>query len=276
MVAATPSLISQRLLGNFLPLMQNARGCGSSSTVSTSIPKCIPQHQQIAGVAALTGNSIGLPPIVGASVDEKPRPKRRRKPQKPGKTAKQHDRHFVVHNYHDHASDSFDFDLEEPQEADCGQRRRGGVAISFPLKLHAVLDQVEADGLADVISWMEHGRCFVIHNAKEFVDHVMPHYFRQTKLTSFQRQLNLYGFCRLTRGKDSGGYYHELFLRGKPFLCKRMIRTKVKGTKFKAASSPEHEPDFYTMVRFWLLDANMEYHCAIANPALLYCFCSRL
>jgi hypothetical protein len=32
-----------------------------------------------------------------------------------------------------------------------------------------------------------------------------------------------------------------------PFLCKRMIRTKVKGTKFKAASSPEQEPDFYAM-----------------------------
>lgn len=72
-------------------------------------------------------------------------------------------------------------------------------------------------------------------------------YFRQSKLTSFQRQLNLYGFARLTRGADSGGYYHELFLRGKEFLCKRMTRTKVKGTRFKAASSPDQEPDFYKM-----------------------------
>ena len=31
------------------------------------------------------------------------------------------------------------------------------------------------------------------------------------------------------------------------FLCKKMTRTKVKGTKFKAASSPDQEPDFYSM-----------------------------
>jgi hypothetical protein len=87
-----------------------------------------------------------------------------------------------------------------------------------------------------------------VHNPKEFVDHVMPHYFNQSKLTSFQRQLNLYGFQRLTKeGRDSGGYYHELFLRGKPFLCAQMTRTKVKGTGFKAASSPDSEPDFWHM-----------------------------
>jgi hypothetical protein len=176
----------------------------------------------------------------------KPKPKRRRKPQKPGKTAKQNDRHFVVHNYHDHANDEDEPDSEKGGE----QRRRGGVTVSFPLKLHTVLDQVETDGLAHVVSWQHHGRCFIIHKPKEFTDHIMPNYFRQTKLTSFQRQLNLYGFNRLTKGNDSGGYYHDLFLRGKPFLCKRMERTKVKGTKFKAASSPDEEPNFYSMVGF--------------------------
>jgi hypothetical protein len=72
-------------------------------------------------------------------------------------------------------------------------------------------------------------------------------YFRQSKLTSFQRQLNLYGFQRLTRGADAGAYYCELFLRGKAFLCQSMMRTKVKGTRYKSASSPEQEPNFYDM-----------------------------
>ena len=99
--------------------------------------------------------------------DSKPRPKRRRKPQKPGKTAKMNDRHFVQHNYHDHACDT----AETP---DAGERRKGGVSIPFPVKLHSVLDQVEADGLGHIISWQPHGRCFVIHKPKEFVDHVMP------------------------------------------------------------------------------------------------------
>lgn len=38
-----------------------------------------------------------------------------------------------------------------------------------------------------------------------------------------------------------------MFLRGKPILANKMTRMKVKGTKFRATSSPENEPDFYKM-----------------------------
>jgi hypothetical protein len=217
--------------------LEKVRSTTSSSNSSTesSISTTLSPHRPF------QQDHFGTPEVTT------PKPKRRRKPQKPGKTAKQNDRHFVVHNYHDHANDE-----DEPDSEKGGgeQRRRGGVTVSFPLKLHAVLDQVETDGLAHVVSWQHHGRCFVIHKPKDFTEHIMPNYFRQTKLTSFQRQLNLYGFNRLTKGNDSGGYYHDLFLRGKPFLCKRMERTKVKGTKFKAASSPDEEPNFYCMVGF--------------------------
>lgn len=143
-VGVCPSVLSQRLMGTF-------------PTAAASTPLA------------------GTPPTAEylKPMEDKTRPKRRRKPQKPGKTAKMNDRHFVVHNYHDHAFDPDENDEEEIEDVS-GQRRRGGVAVAFPLKLHSVLEQVEMDGLAHVVSWQPHGRCFVVHKPQEFVDHVMP------------------------------------------------------------------------------------------------------
>jgi hypothetical protein len=126
-------------------------------------------------------------------------------------------------------------------------RKRPGSMPQFPIKLHTLLEVIENDGYSHIISWQPHGRCFVIHKPKEFSEHIMPLYFKQSKLPSFQRQLNLYGFQRLTKGPDKGGYYHELFLRGKIFLAERMKRIRIKGNGVRAKSNPDAEPDFQSM-----------------------------
>jgi hypothetical protein len=59
--------------------------------------------------------------------------------------------------------------------------------------------------------------------------------------------LNLYGFLRLTSPHDRGGYYHELFLRGRDDLAKIMLRTRVKGNGIKGGASPSIEPNLYSM-----------------------------
>jgi hypothetical protein len=148
----------------------------------------------------------------------------------------------VQHNYHDHAGD---MGLD-------GKRlpARGGVITPFPLKLHSMLEAVEKEGLEDVVSWQPHGRCFVVHDSKEMAN-ILIKYFKVSKVSSFQRQLNLYGFQRLTKGQDKGGYYHEFFLRGKVFLSQNIQRVKVKGTKIRARSNPEQEPNFYALP--WVL-----------------------
>ena len=93
-------------------------------------------------------------------------------------------------------------------------RARGGVQHPFPAKLHQVLGDMEKNGHENIMCWMPHGRSFIIKEPKEFVKEYMPTYFNQHKLASFQRQLNLYGFKRLTgQGPDHGSYYH-----GKPSL----------------------------------------------------------
>jgi hypothetical protein len=117
----------------------------------------------------------------------------------------------------------------------------------FPCKLHRLLEYAELSGYSDIISWEIHGRAFKIHKRKDFLEKVMPQFFRQTKLASFRRQLNIYGFLRVTRGRDMGAYYHELFLRGMVFLSKNIIRQKVKGIHAKGKLNPASEPDFYSM-----------------------------
>jgi len=155
------------------------------------------------------------------------------------KDAKHSKQHItVVHNYHDHSAD-----------VHCEARRlpaRGGVVTPFPLKLHAMLEAVEKENLEHVVSWQPHGRCFVVHDQKEFVN-ILDKYFKVSKVSSFQRQLNLYGFQRLTKGRDKSAYYHELFLRGRVFLAHSIQRIKVKGTKIRARANPDQEPNFYDM-----------------------------
>jgi len=161
-----------------------------------------------------------------------------------GYTAKGERRQFVKHSYTDYASEE-DGPLSKKDEAILSQYDENRVGGPFPLKLHIILKILEKEGNDDVFSWLPHGRSFGIHKPGQF-EEVIKRFFRQSQISSFRRQLNLYGFLRLTNGRDSGSYYHELFLRSKPLLSLRMTRTRIKGTKIRASSSPADEPRLYS------------------------------
>ena len=44
---------------------------------------------------------------------------------------------------------------------------------NFPVKLHYMLSDMEADGLDHIVSWQPHGRAFIVHKPKEFVSQVL-------------------------------------------------------------------------------------------------------
>jgi hypothetical protein len=45
---------------------------------------------------------------------------------------------------------------------------------NFPEILHYVLSDMEKDGLQNVAAWQPHGRCFIVHDQKLFVEKILP------------------------------------------------------------------------------------------------------
>jgi hypothetical protein len=54
------------------------------------------------------------------------------------------------------------------------KRPRNGVVEPFPERLYKMLSRMDTENTSHIISWQPHGRCFVVHNPKEFAAKVMP------------------------------------------------------------------------------------------------------
>ena len=116
-------------------------------------------------------------------------------------------------------------DLEETEDSVQGD---GDAAVvdTFPYKLYRMLETAEQEGEDDIISFTQEGRAFTIHKTEEFVTKIMPRYFSTARLTSFQRQLNLYGFRRIQEGPEKGSYFHKNFVKGNQKQCQKIKRKK--------------------------------------------------
>jgi HSF-type DNA-binding len=99
------------------------------------------------------------------------------------------------------------------------------------------------------IRWLRHGRAFKIFDKQRLVNDVLPHFFQgQNEFGSFQRQLNLYGFLRMTaQGPDQHAYYHEYFLRNRPHLCVLMTRSRIAAHSKRRSYDSTSEPNFHKM-----------------------------
>jgi HSF-type DNA-binding len=100
------------------------------------------------------------------NVDEKRQQMRQRSlAPRLDKAAKNHSRHYVVHEYHDRAQQDKSLDRDRPYRIP---------NALFPAKLHYVLRDAKLNGWEDIVSWAPHGRCFAIHNPNKFVTEIMP------------------------------------------------------------------------------------------------------
>ena len=108
-------------------------------------------------------------------------------------------------NYKDHASAAAA--LEALHKKVGTNANPPGRHDPFPQHLFHMLQKIEKEGLSHIVGWAPHGRSFAVHKREEFVNSVLPVYFKQTKHSSFQRQLALYGFKRISEGPDRGSKY---------------------------------------------------------------------
>jgi hypothetical protein len=127
----------------------------------------------------------------------------------------------------------------------------------FPFILHTMLEDAAEHNFEHLVSWVpnsnNHG--FVVHKPKLFAKVIMKRYFTaQNHYKSFLRQLNLYGFERITemcndpRSLPQGAYCHPLFIRGKPDLSSCMDRPRAR--KNKHLIMEEHDScDFLKQTR---------------------------
>lgn len=147
-----------------------------------------------------------------------------------------------------------------------------GRSNTFPVILHQMLSFVDRNPINHVIEdvgvvnpssmvrWDHHGRSFTILDKNMMVNFLFPMFFPyQTEFQSLQRQLNLYGFMRLTKhlfiadderkppstttkakqNSPSPRYYHSMFLRTRPELCSYMSRSR-KSTKSNIRTMHHH------------------------------------
>lgn len=101
----------------------------------------------------------------------------------------------------------------------------------FPQKLMEILSD---STLSEIVSWLPHGRSFVIIRPDLFCEKVLPIYLPpadsrgSTKYPSFTRKLNRWGFRQATRGADTGAFHHLFFRRDQPELCVKMVCQKSR------------------------------------------------
>mmetsp|Transcript_26426 Transcript_26426/g.47749 ORF Transcript_26426/g.47749 Transcript_26426/m.47749 type:complete len:288 (+) Transcript_26426:117-980(+) len=114
------------------------------------------------------------------------------------------------------------------------------IPMTFPQKLMQI---VSDESTNDVVAWLPHGKGFQIYKKRKFASDVLPKAFKQSKYTSFTRKLNRWGFTRVTRGPETGAYYHKYFQRGNTRLCMQMScqSGKVKASTSGDASVPSQQ-----------------------------------
>ena len=94
---------------------------------------------------------------------------------------------------------------------------------NFPEMLFDVISAEEEHGR--IVSWLPHGKGFIIHDKDLFASLILPRYFDGAMFKSFTRRLKRWNFTCVSRGPELGAYYNDKFTRDHPELVQKMKYT---------------------------------------------------
>ncbi len=100
---------------------------------------------------------------------------------------------------------------------------------AFLAKLWALVNDPSCD---DLIAWDPSGASFHVYDQSRFAREILPRYFKHNNFASFIRQLNMYGFRKLStiehgslkNERDDIEFAHPHFIRGQESLLESIKR----------------------------------------------------
>lgn len=110
--------------------------------------------------------------------------------------------------------------------------------VNVPAFLGKLWKMVNDPSTDHLICWGKAGKSFIIQNQAQFWYELLPLYYKHNNMSSFVRQLNMYGFHKMSTvengtmdpDKDEIQFYHMYFQKDQPELLKN-IKRKVTGSK---------------------------------------------
>jgi hypothetical protein len=100
--------------------------------------------------------------------------------------------------------------------------------VGIPKFLRFLYQMLEMED-RNVICWSHKGSAFQIRQPDELAERILPKYFKHNKVSSFQRQLNYFGFKKWTKTQTNiCTFSHPYFIRDDKEKL-RMIKRKERG-----------------------------------------------